>query len=69
MTLRQQLAMFTRTTTHIREGLNEPRGQWLKIHPVDSGVLCAACIVKRAAKVKGATVVHAVIEIAYPEPL
>jgi hypothetical protein len=41
-----------------------PRSQWLAIHPADGGVLCAACIVKRAAKVPGATVVHAVIEIA-----
>lgn len=39
-----------------------PRAQWLEIHPSEHGLLCAACIVKRAAKVSGATVVHAVIE-------
>ena len=41
-----------------------PRSQWLEIHPTDGGVLCAACVVARAAKVPGATAVHAVIEIA-----
>jgi hypothetical protein len=40
-----------------------PRAQWLAIHPDEHGVLCAGCIVKRAATVAGATVVHAVIEI------
>jgi hypothetical protein len=43
--------------------LNLPRGQWLLIHPDDGGLLCASCIVARAAKIPGATVVHAVIEI------
>jgi len=41
-----------------------PRGQWLAIHPDENGVLCAACIVERAARVPGATVVHAIIEVA-----
>lgn len=40
-----------------------PRGQWLEIHPGDGGVLCAGCIVVRAAKVQGATVCHLVIEV------
>lgn len=40
-----------------------PRPQWLEIHPEDGGLLCAACIVKRAAKVPGATCLHAIIEI------
>jgi hypothetical protein len=44
-----------------------PRSQWLDIHPAEHGVLCAACIVKRAAKMPGATCVHAIIEIA-PRP-
>ena len=41
-----------------------PRAQWLEIHPADGGLLCAACIVKRAAKVPRATCIHAIIEIA-----
>lgn len=41
-----------------------PRSQWLEINPTEDGLLCAACIVKRCAKVPGASVVHAVIEIA-----
>lgn len=41
-----------------------PRSQWLEIHPEDGGLLCAACIVRRIAeKMKGATAVHAVVEI------
>lgn len=41
-----------------------PRSQWLEIHPADGGLLCAQCIVGRAAKINGATCIHAVIEIA-----
>lgn len=41
-----------------------PRPQWLEIHPDESGLLCASCIVKRAAKVPGVTCVHAILEIA-----
>jgi|SRR3990172_1038990 len=41
-----------------------PRAQWLLIHPADHGVLCAACIVKRAAKIPGARLAHLVIEFA-----
>lgn len=41
-----------------------PRPQWLTIHPAEGGLLCASCIVKRAAKVPGATCIHAIIEIA-----
>jgi len=44
-----------------------PRSQWLEIHPADGGLLCAGCIVKRASKVPGCTVVHAILEIA-PHP-
>lgn len=40
-----------------------PRGQWLAINPKDGGLLCANCMVKRASKLKGAVVVHAVVEI------
>src|SRR3990167_10209957 len=40
-----------------------PRGQWLMINPSEHGVLCAACIVKRAATIPGATVVHAIVDI------
>ena len=40
-----------------------PRSQWLTILPEDNGLLCAACIVKRAAKVPRCTVVHAILEI------
>lgn len=43
--------------------VNLPRGQWLAIHPDEHGLLCAACIVARAAKLPGAVVVHAIIEI------
>lgn len=39
-----------------------PRGQWLLVNPAEHGVLCARCIVRRAAKIPGATVVHAVID-------
>jgi len=44
-----------------------PRAQWLLIHPTDHGLLCAACIVKRAAALPGCTVVHATLEMA-PQP-
>lgn len=40
-----------------------PRSQWLDIHPNENGLLCAACIVKRCAKIPGATVVRAIVEI------
>jgi hypothetical protein len=40
-----------------------PRRQWLAIHPDEHGLLCARCIVKRASSVRGAVVVHAVIEV------
>jgi hypothetical protein len=41
-----------------------PRAQWLEIHPDEHGLLCAACIVTRAAKVSRATACHLIIEIA-----
>lgn len=44
-----------------------PRSQWLEIHPAEHGLLCAACIVRRASKVPGCTVVHVILEIA-PHP-
>jgi hypothetical protein len=44
-----------------------PRWQWLLIHPADSGLLCAQCITKRAAKVPGAVALHAVIGIVPPD--
>lgn len=40
-----------------------PRAQWMEIHPQEDGVLCANCMMQRASKVKGATCVHAIIEI------
>ena len=40
-----------------------PRNQWLTINPTDSGVLCANCMIKRAKKINGAIVVHAVVEV------
>lgn len=43
-----------------------PRSQWLEIHPTSDdggGLLCAACMVRRASNIPGATAVHAVIEI------
>jgi hypothetical protein len=40
-----------------------PRPQWLTIHPDDGGLLCAACIVTRAAKVPGVTCAHMILEI------
>ena len=41
-----------------------PRAQWLRICPQDSGVLCAACIVRRVRKyIPGATVIHAIVEV------
>jgi hypothetical protein len=43
-----------------------PRWQWLLIHPAEGGLLCANCIVARAAKVPGAVGLHAVIGIAPP---
>ncbi len=36
-----------------------PDEQWEAIHPAEAGVLCAQCIVRRASKVPGVTVVHA----------
>ena len=44
-----------------------PRSQWLEIHPDEDGLLCAQCIIDRSAKVKGCTVVHAILEIT-PKP-
>lgn len=41
-----------------------PRWQWLLIHPDEGGLLCANCIVKRAAKIPGAVGLHATIGIA-----
>lgn len=41
-----------------------PNAQWMAIHSADGGVLCANCIVKRAAKLRGATCAHMIIEIA-----
>jgi hypothetical protein len=41
-----------------------PRPQWLEIHSEDNGLLCASCIVARAAKVPGVTCIHAILEIA-----
>lgn len=41
-----------------------PRPQWLDIHPDENGLLCAACIVKRASRVPGVTCVRAILEIA-----
>jgi hypothetical protein len=41
-----------------------PDEQWLKICPEGEGnILCANCIVKRAEKLEGATVVKATIDI------
>ena len=40
------------------------RAQWLLINQKDKVVLCANCIVRRAVKIKKATVVHLFIEIA-----
>jgi hypothetical protein len=41
-----------------------PRSQWLDIHPDEHGLLCARCIVKRAAKMPGAISLQAVIAYA-----
>lgn len=41
-----------------------PRAQWLRIHPDEHGLLCAKCIVARAAKVLGVVCVLAILEIA-----
>jgi hypothetical protein len=43
-----------------------PRWQWLVIHPADGGLLCAMCMVRRAALIPGAVAVHAVIGIMPP---
>lgn len=40
-----------------------PRAQWLEIHPAEHGLLCAQCMVRRASRLPGASVIHAVIEI------
>lgn len=40
-----------------------PHSQWIFIHPDKYGLLCAQCIINRVSKIKGATVVHAIIEI------
>jgi hypothetical protein len=40
-----------------------PRSQWLEIHPGEHGLLCANCIVARAAAVPGVTACHLTIEI------
>ncbi len=38
-----------------------PRDQWLLIHPDEHGLLCAGCIVKRAAKIPGVICCHMAI--------
>lgn len=43
-----------------------PRWQWLLIHPDEGGLLCANCIVKRAAKIPGSVGLHAIIGIQPP---
>jgi hypothetical protein len=40
-----------------------PHGQWCLINPGGEGVLCAGCIVKRAAKVPGVFVCHLIFEM------
>lgn len=41
-----------------------PRAQWLAIHPDEHGVLCAQCVLKRAAqRLPGATVAHVIFEV------
>ena len=41
-----------------------PDEQWLMIHPEGmGGILCASCIMKRAEKLEGSTVVLAEIDI------
>lgn len=45
------------------------REQWLTIHPKEVGILCAGCIVRRAARIRGAVRCHLVVEIAeHPIP-
>src|SRR5688572_18140783 len=41
-----------------------PRPQWLEIHPDENGLLCAACIVRRCARIPGVTACHLIVEIA-----
>jgi hypothetical protein len=42
-----------------------PNEQWSMIHPEgEGGILCANCMMKRAEKLKGATVVLAQIDLA-----
>lgn len=36
--------------------------QWLMLHPEKDGLLCACCIVRRAERLLGATIVRATIE-------
>ena len=40
-----------------------PNEQWLMIHPEGDGILCANCMVKRAAKLEGSIAVRAKIEM------
>ena len=40
-----------------------PRSQWLEIHPEENGVLCANCVVKRASRIPGCTLVHMIFEV------
>ena len=44
-----------------------PDEQWRMIHDSDGGVLCASCIVRRAAKLPGVIAVRAVIEFGRTE--
>lgn len=44
-----------------------PDEQWLMLHDSPGGVLCACCIVRRAAKLPGVIAVRAVIEFASHE--
>lgn len=40
-----------------------PRSQWLVIHPDENGLLCAMCIVRRAAKIPECSAIQATLEI------
>jgi len=41
-----------------------PKSQWLRINPADGGLLCANCMLRRAAKLDGAVNITGVITFA-----
>jgi hypothetical protein len=55
--------------SHFGMDTHLPRSQWMEICPDDADLLCANCILNRIRnRIRGATVVHMIVEVATPLP-